>query len=79
MPIYEYVCSDCESEFSRLRPMSQVHAPIPCAACGSAHTSRKLSLFAAVSKGHDGHSHAVSGTGGGCGNCGGGNCGSCHH
>jgi putative FmdB family regulatory protein len=79
MPIYEYICSDCETEFAQLRPMSKVDAPIACSACGSAHTSRKLSLFAAVSRGNGDHAHADSGTSGGCGTCGGGNCGSCHH
>ena len=31
MPIYEYVCQECEKVFETIRPMSQADVPIPCA------------------------------------------------
>jgi putative FmdB family regulatory protein len=73
MPIYEYVCSDCEMVFETLRAMSQADAPIPCAACGGTHTRRKLSLFFAESGGK-----AVAGASEpSCGSCAGGSCAGC--
>jgi putative FmdB family regulatory protein len=79
MPIYEYCCADCETKFEKMRPMSKADAAIACPDCGGSDTSRGLSLFAAFSRGNGGDSHAVSGTGGGCANCGTHSCGSCGH
>ncbi len=46
MPIYEYVCQDCEKVFETIRPMSQSDAPIPCALCGgTAHQAQDLGLL----------------------------------
>ena len=77
MPIYEYCCTDCRSEFSKLRPMSAADAPIECQSCHSAHTSRKLSRVAAVRYGDGGSNGGASS--GGCSGCGSKNCGSCGH
>jgi putative FmdB family regulatory protein len=79
MPIYEYECANCHATFEKLRPMSQANAPAACSQCGSTDTSRAISLFSAISKGGNGDSRAVSGTGGGCATCGTHNCGSCGH
>jgi len=79
MPLYEYRCGDCDTTFERLRPMSKSNAPAACANCSSANTSRAISLFSAISKGSNGGSHAVSGTGGGCATCGGTKCATCSH
>jgi putative FmdB family regulatory protein len=72
MPIYEYVCQDCEKIFETIRQMDQSDTPIACSACGGEHTRRKLSVFFAESGGN-----AVSGmsepTCEGCG----GNCAHC--
>jgi len=51
MPIYEYVCLDCGEKFDALRSMAQADAPIGCRACEGEHTSRTISVFAAVSEG----------------------------
>ena len=73
MPIYEYVCSDCDKVFETLRSMSQADKPIACAACGGKHTRRKLSVFYAESGGK-----AVAGTSEpSCGSCAGGDCAHC--
>jgi putative FmdB family regulatory protein len=74
MPIYEYVCSDCQTKFEVMRPMSQVSKPVACEHCNSKRTRRAMSRFSASSGGQP-----VSGmaSGGGCGGCSGGSCGSC--
>ena len=54
MPLFEYRCTDCGSltEQMVLAGDSDWSAPV-CAKCGSAHTSRLLSRFAA----HGSHKH----------------------
>ena len=79
MPLYEYRCTECQAKFEKLRPMSQADAPIACAICGSSATARALSLFSAISKGSNGSTQRVSGTGCGCGSCSGGSCATCGH
>jgi putative FmdB family regulatory protein len=79
MPIYEYVCRECETKFAKLRPLGKADAPIVCAGCGSSATTRALSLFAAVSRGSNGEARSISGTGGGCGSCAGTHCATCSH
>ena len=79
MPIYEYVCANCSATFEKLRPMSQAQAPATCTHCGSTDTVRAISVFSAISKGNNGASRSVSGTGGGCATCGATSCSSCNH
>jgi putative FmdB family regulatory protein len=76
MPIYEYLCLDCQKKFETLRPSSQADAPLACQTCGGENVKRKLSVFYAQSGGQ-----AVAGTSGGCdcGGCTGGNCSGCSH
>jgi putative FmdB family regulatory protein len=70
MPIYEYVCSECDEKFEKLvRAWGEA---VACPACASASVEKRLSSFA-FSAG-DG---ARSSGGGGCG-CGRGGCG-CGH
>ncbi|MGH2619977.1 MAG: FmdB family zinc ribbon protein [Anaerolineales bacterium] len=49
MPIYEYLCLDCNTVFDALRPMAKADTPIVCEDCESEHTSRMLSVFFARS------------------------------
>jgi putative FmdB family regulatory protein len=73
MPIYEYICQDCKTEFEVIRPMKQADVPMGCAACGGENIKRKLSLFFAESGGK-----AVAGTSApACGSCAGGDCSHC--
>jgi putative FmdB family regulatory protein len=73
MPLYEYYCTDCETKFTTLRPMSQADEPIQCKNCESMRTSRALSLFAAHVKGSTSSTAALSGgCSGSCSSCGGG-------
>ncbi len=45
MPIYEYYCSKCETEFELIRPVSKSDEPAPCSLCGEP-AKRQLSNFA---------------------------------
>ena len=42
-------------------------------------TARAISLFAAISKGNNGETRAISGTGSGCASCGASSCATCSH
>ncbi len=79
MPLYEYHCADCHITFEKLRPMSKADAAAVCIRCGSANTSKAISLFSAISKSSSGETHAVSGTGRGCASCGATSCATCSH
>jgi putative FmdB family regulatory protein len=74
MPIYEYVCDDCNEHYERI--VLNQNAPVACPKCASAKHTIQMSVFAA-------HGNAVkssggpSGSMGGGGCCGGGSCG-CH-
>ena len=75
MPIYEYICQDCNHEFDALRPMSQADAATACIKCGGENIKRKISVFFAESGGR-----AVSGMSEpSCDSCAGGNCSHCGH
>ena len=68
MPIYEFVCMECESHYEELVPMG---ATADCPDCGSVNVRKQFSVFAA----HGVESGPASFGGGGC--CG-GSCG-CGH
>ena len=75
MPLYEYVCRACDTDFEALVPTSRRDAAdTACPSCGAVKTARKISLTAqAVVKGgvrSGGASETFDcGTPGGC--CGG--------
>ena len=70
MPIYEYVCMQCESHFEEL---VRIDDHPPCPDCGSEKVARQLSVFTA----HGSAPQPSFGVGGGGGCCG-GSCG-CGH
>lgn len=45
MPVYEYVCDDCDEVVERLLPMSDADDPGPCPAC-EADLRRRFSRVA---------------------------------
>ena len=75
MPIYEYVCEECDTRFERIVLNKQQE--IACPKCASKKASIQLSVFA-TSTGSNGVStkNSTSFNGGG-GSCCGGGCG-CH-
>ena len=69
MPIYEYVCMECESHFEEL--VRTADQQVPCPDCGAERVVKQFSVFAA-------HGTAVQPSFGGGGGCCGGSCG-CGH
>jgi putative FmdB family regulatory protein len=76
MPLYEYYCPPCGSQFEVLRPVSKMDDP---AVCPSGHTTnnRVLSLFAPVAKSTAGVATMVSPQSSGDACCSGGGCTCC--
>jgi putative FmdB family regulatory protein len=74
MPIYEYLCDDCDTRFERIVINKQQE--ISCPKCASKKATIQLSVFATANGSSNGSSAKLpsSSSGGGC--CGGG-CG-CH-
>jgi putative FmdB family regulatory protein len=77
MPIYEYICDDCQTEFEKLVLNKQQE--IACPKCASKKATIQLSVFATSNGSSDGASAKsfTSFSGGGGGSCCGGGCG-CH-
>ena len=69
MPMYEYGCLSCSSRFDRLRRMGQSDADVTCPSCQSGRVERRLSVFAAHSRGAGSPVEATAAPSGGC--CGG--------
>jgi putative FmdB family regulatory protein len=81
MPIYEYICDDCQAEFERI-VLNQAQE-ITCPKCASKKNTIQLSVFSSPN-GSNGSSNSASFSGaaaksspfsGGGGGCGGGGCG----
>ena len=53
MPLYEYYCPPCGTQFEVLRPMSKIDDPVTCPE-GHETTNRVISLFAAFVKNSEG-------------------------
>ncbi len=49
MPIFEYRCDDCGSQFEKL--VRNGKAEVDCPKCGQAHVTQQLSVFAAHANG----------------------------
>jgi putative FmdB family regulatory protein len=80
MPMYEYGCLACNTNFDRLRRMGQDDDGVTCPSCGGAQVQRRLSVFAAHSRVGSAEVAAPAprvSSGGGCGaGCCGGGCAS---
>jgi putative FmdB family regulatory protein len=74
MPIYEYVCDECETHFEKIVINKQQE--ISCPKCASKKATIQLSVFATAGPGGSSSPSGSSSSGGG-GNCCGGGCG-CH-
>lgn len=72
MPLYEFHCQDCDTDFEKRRTMQQADAPLECPECSSQDVTRKMSKFITLTKSE---SSAVNFGGGGGGGCCGGACG----
>lgn len=80
MPIYEYLCPDCGTEFEEL--VTKADTPVQCPSCNSGHPEKLISccqVHGAGSGDYGDYAASGGGSGGGCGGCSGGHCGSCAH
>jgi putative FmdB family regulatory protein len=75
MPIYEYVCEDCDAHFERI--VLNKEQEIACPKCASKKASIQLSVFATANGSNNGSSTKSSTSSSGGGSCCGGGCG-CH-
>ena len=74
MPIYEYLCEECETRFEKIVINKQQE--IACPKCASKKASIQVSVFATVNGGANGASAKSSTPSfGGGGSCCGGGCG----
>ena len=76
MPLYEYMCDECQCKFDLLRSFSQADDPVTCPYCEHAGARRLLSAFAAVSTGSDGSTASVAGSSS-CTSCAATSCAGC--
>lgn len=69
MPIYEYTCAKCSTDFDHLaKSMADHNATVPCPECGSPKTTRRLSICAVKAENPaDGSSSHAHNTTCGCG------------
>lgn len=74
MPIYEYVCPECDLKFEKLRPLSQADTSTPCPRCQQP-ARRVMSRFASFTKGDNGQTAAVGGSS--CAGCSATDCSTC--
>jgi putative FmdB family regulatory protein len=73
MPVYEYVCRDCDTVFEARRTMAEADAPLTCPD-GHEKIARRLSVFAATGRASAAPAGAPARSMGPCGPA----CG-CHH
>jgi putative FmdB family regulatory protein len=76
MPIYEYICEDCDTRFERI--VFNQQQEIACPKCASKKATIQLSVFAAPNGSANGASaKSSSSSSSGGGSCCGGGC-ACH-
>jgi putative FmdB family regulatory protein len=76
MPIYEYICEECETRFEKIVINKQQE--IACPKCAGKKNTLQLSVFSAANGSANGTAKSPSSfSGGGGGSCCGGGCG-CH-
>ena len=74
MPMYEYTCQDCQTNFELIRSIQDADAPVQCIKCHSENVKRRISLFNASSNGRPpspGEAIAAAVLAGPCSTCGG--------
>ncbi|HEY82148.1 MAG TPA: zinc ribbon domain-containing protein [Dehalococcoidia bacterium] len=76
MPIYEYLCSDCNFKFELLRPLSKADEKAPCPRCHK-DAQRTVSACAAFSRGESGETTPLAGSGSSCTSCSATSCRTC--
>jgi len=76
MPLYEYICDECQCKFELLRSFNQADDPVVCPCCQHEGARRLMSSFSAVSKGSNGSNTSVAGSSA-CASCTASSCSGC--
>ncbi|MGD9143433.1 MAG: zinc ribbon domain-containing protein [Dehalococcoidia bacterium] len=77
MPLYEYVCSECDNKFEVLRPLDQAENEACCPECQKS-ARRVMSTVSVFTTSPGGVPKTVPGsTGSSCASCSSGNCSTC--
>jgi putative FmdB family regulatory protein len=77
MPIYEYLCKECDAKFEQMRPISQSDKAAECPRCHKP-ARRQMSVFNGFITGDSGIAKSMAGNSGhSCGSCSSGNCSTC--
>ena len=64
MPIYEYVCDDCQTRYERI--VMSAGQQIECPKCASKRHTLQLSVFSAGKSANGNSTESVSSASGGC-------------
>ena len=75
MPIYEYICEDCQTHFEKI--VLNKTQEIACPNCAGKRNTLQVSVFSAANGSSNGASAKTSGGFTGSGGCCGGGC-ACH-
>ncbi|MSO19475.1 MAG: zinc ribbon domain-containing protein [Acidobacteria bacterium] len=59
MPIYEYICADCEKPFEKL--IFNAREKVLCPTCGGKHNTQQLSVVASPAKAGGASSYSETG------------------
>ncbi|MGQ9634253.1 MAG: FmdB family zinc ribbon protein [Bryobacteraceae bacterium] len=51
MPIYEYLCNDCGTEFEKRVARAEDAGSVICPSCGKSHLTQRFSSFATMTQG----------------------------
>jgi putative FmdB family regulatory protein len=65
MPIYEYVCKDCQAHYERI--VMSARQEIDCPKCSSKRHTLQLSVFSAGKSTSENSSSSTPSSSGGCG------------
>ncbi len=76
MPIYEYICKNCDNNFEKI--ILNKEQEILCPKCGSNNIVKKYSVFGFKSKTESGSSKFVSSKGSSCTGCAASSCAACN-
>jgi len=75
VPIYEYHCNDCDSDFEYL--VIAKSEPSVCPSCGKGDVNKLISACSFLSKGGNGETVTSSASGSSCGGCSATSCSGC--
>ncbi|NLM18174.1 MAG: zinc ribbon domain-containing protein [Candidatus Riflebacteria bacterium] len=72
MPMYEFVCNDCNTKFEKLCSIKDDLSKVECTNCKGTHVKKQFSVISNSGKNNSSHSHSCSG--GTCSTCSSGCC-----